>query len=302
MSDEPAPPFSSRNRGVHAQIDRDFPESARIGLIHLLHAGLEKRYLDGWGEIALELQRIARVAPVPYEPSAVSEGAAQSDAKDLLMKLPWEKGYDFCERLYGHLAREVGWQDEGGNYNLKVPRSQVQMFFSHELQRLFLEENLAFEFSGGLVQRRGRRHTVDRVSRAEVVLGDPRLERARKHFSKALRYFREVSNPDPENAVKEAVCAVEAAAKVLFPGAKGATLDDVIKSLEGNKAGELPKAIGRTFTGLYGFRNGGDGVAHGGASGGPATPAIAEYALAVASSQIILLVDLASSQEGEIPF
>jgi hypothetical protein len=302
MPDDPTRPFSSRNRGVHAQIDRDFPEAARIGLLHLLYAGLEKRYLNGWGEIALELQRIARIAPVPYAPTSESEDAAQSDAKDLLMKLPWERGYDFCERLYGHLAREVGWQDEDGIYNVKVPRSEVQMFFAHELQRLFLEENLAFEFSGGLVQRRGIRHTVDRVSRAEVVLGDPRLERARKHFSKALRYFRDVSKPDPENAVKEAVCAVEAAAKVLFPEAKGATLDDVIKSLEGNKAGDLPKAIGRTLTGLYGFRNGGDGVSNGGASGGPATPAVAEYALGVAASQIILLVDLASAQEGEIPF
>ncbi|MGO8819212.1 MAG: hypothetical protein ACLQVG_31620 [Terriglobia bacterium] len=303
MADELVSPFSSRNRGAHAQIDEDFPESARIGLLHILRAGLEKQYLAGWRDVALELQRIAREVPASYDPSSQSDRTAQSDAIDLLMKLPWERAYDFCERLHGHLAQEAVYPCTYDNQEaVVVARSDVQLFFSSELERLFLEENLAFEFSDGLVRRRGRRHTVDRVSRAEVVLGDVRLAGARKHFSKALRYFRSVTDPDPENAVKEAVCAVEAAGKVLFPEAKGATLDDLIKWLEGNEAGEVPKAIGRTFTGLYGFRNGGDGVAHGGASGGPATPAIAEYALAVAASQIILLVDLASLQEGEIPF
>ena len=38
-----------------------------------------------------------------------------------------------------------------------------------------------------------------------------------------------------------------------------------------------------------------------GTTGGAATPDIAEYALAVAASQIILLVDLANSQEDDIP-
>jgi hypothetical protein len=56
------------------------------------------------------------------------------------------------------------------------------------------------------------------------------------------------------------------------------------------------------LTGLYAFRSGGEGVGHGGATGGAVTPALAEYALAVAASQIILLVDLASGEEEEIPF
>jgi hypothetical protein len=107
------------------------------------------------------------------------------------------------------------------------------MFFSDELQRLFQEENLAFEFRDGHVQRRGRRHTVDRVSKAQAVLAAERLEAARKHFAKAIRYFRDRIKPDPENAVKEAVCAVEAAAKELFPNAKATTLDQVIKWLAG---------------------------------------------------------------------
>jgi len=52
---------------------------------------------------------------------------------------------------------------------------------------------------------------------------------------------------------------------------------------------------------LYGFRSSGDGVGHGGAEGGSATKELAEYALAVAASQIVLLVDVAAA-EGDVPF
>jgi hypothetical protein len=110
-----------------------------------------------------------------------------------------------------------------------------------------------------------------------------------------------VSQPDPENVVKEAVCAVEATARALFPSG-GSTLGEVVKSITGNGIAQVPKPIARTFEGLYGFRNAGDGVGHGGAEGGPATKELSEYALAVAASQIIFLVDLAAASEPDIPF
>lgn len=75
------------------------------------------------------------------------------------------------------------------------------------------------------------------ITRAEVVLGDPRLDEARKHYAKAVKYFRHASSPDPENAVKEAVCAVEAAAKSLFPDTKPKTLGDVVKAITGSEEG-----------------------------------------------------------------
>jgi hypothetical protein len=210
--------------------------------------------------------------------------------------------YDFCERLHGHLAHEVGYLDEHEDYRVSTPRGEAQAFISSELHRLYLEEALAFDFREGVVQRRGRRHTVERISRAEVVLGDPRLGAARKHYEKALQFFRDPSMPDHENAVKEAVCAVEAAGKALFPEAKAATLGDLAKWLTGSDTALLPKTLGQTLVGLYGFRSGGDGVGHGGTSGGVATAEVAEYALAVAASQIILLVDISNAQEQDIPF
>lgn len=291
MTEGVFPPFSARNRGAHAQIDNDCPETTRIGLLHLLHRLVDKEYVEGWPGVNGELQRIARVRP-----------SGNSNTERLLLELPWEKVFDFCERLYGHLTKDVYTYDrEAEEVVLTTPRSEVQEYTANELRRLFLEEHLAFEFSDGLVRRRGRRHTAEQVSRAELVLGDPRLSAALAHFNKALRYFRNVSQPDPENVVKEAVCAVEATARVLFPSG-GSTLGDVLKSITGNGLGQLPKPIAQTFHGVYGFRSGGDGVGHGGATGGPATKELAEYTLAVAASQIVLLVDLAAALEPDVPF
>jgi hypothetical protein len=297
-----APPFSARNRGPHRQIDNAFPTTARNGLLHLLLDLVEREYVANWSAIARELQRIARLPPTEYNNSKSNSIAqAKADAEETLTRLSWDKVYDFCERLHSHLARNVGytWNDE---YEVTTPKAEVQKFVSGELQRLFEEEGLAFEFSDGLVRRRGRKHSVDMATKAQVVLGDPRLANARKHYDKALQFFRNPAKPDYENAVKEAVCSVEAAGKTLFPAAKAATLGDLAKWLAATKDVSVPKALTQTIVGIYAYRSGGDGVGHGGAAGGPATAEVAEYVLAVCASQIIYLVDVSNANEVDIPF
>ena len=64
----------------------------------------------------------------------------------------------------------------------------------------------------------------------------------------------------------------------------------------------MPKALCQTITAVYAYRSGGDGIGHGGASGGAATAEVAEYMLAVCASQVIYLVDLANAPEVDIPF
>lgn len=102
--------------------------------------------------------------------------------------------------------------------------------------------------------------------------------------------------------MKEAVCALEAAGKALFPAAKASTLGDLARWLSATKDVSVPKALCQTITGVYAFRSGGDGVGHGGTTGGAATAEVAEYILAISASQIIYLVDLANAQEVEVPF
>jgi hypothetical protein len=200
------------------------------------------------------------------------------------------------------LPQEIGYEDSCGNYEVKTSRGDIQSYIAVELQRLFFEEGLAYEFAEGVVRRRGRKHTVELLAKTQVVLGDPQLLSARKHYDKALQFFRHPSTPDYENSVKEAVCAVEAAGKILFPEAKASTLGDLIKWLVSAENLAVPRAIGHTLTGVYAFRSGGEGVAHGAASGGKVTLEVAEYILGICASQVIFLVDLANSTEPDVPF
>ena len=295
-------PFSARHRGQHRRIDTSFPDSARTALLHLLYDLEEKRYVAGWPAIARELQRIGRQPPVSYgSSSAAAEKQAKVDAEAALASLKWEKAYDFCERLYSHLPQDAGHWVDNDNFEITTPKSDVQKYIASELERIFLEESLAFEFVEGFVRRRGRKHTVDQTTRAQVVLGDNRLAGARKHYEKALQFFRHPTKPDYENCVKEAVCAVEAAGKALFPAAKAATLGDLAKWFLTTKDYAVPKALVKTIEGVYAYRSGGDGVGHGGAAGGAATAEVAEYVLSVSASQIIYLVDVESTDD-DIPF
>jgi len=302
MINVPTPPFSARVRGTHRQVDSDFPVGARVGLLHLLAELIEKGYIDNWIPFARELQRLGRLSPVQYDGQATAHlKQARNDVADALEGLIWERCYDFCERLYSFLARDVGCHNNFG-FEVETQKSDVQAFISDELQRLFAEEQLAYDFSDGMVRRRGRKHSVDIATRAQVVLGDPRLVSARKHYDKALQFFRDPRKPDFENTVKEAVCAVEAAGKTLYPAAKASTLGELAKWLGTNKERPIPKALAQTITGIYAYRSGGDGVGHGGADGGVATLEVAEYVLAVSASQIIYLVDVASTYDENIPF
>lgn len=300
MPTVPLPPFSARNRREKNWIEEDFPASARNGLLHVLNEAIEKDYLRDWFVPAKELRRIARVAPARYSStSAESTKNAQFDVESQLNQLDWDRVYDFCERLHSHLTEDIrSWHNDE---EITITKGQAQSFLAEEVQRLFEEEGLGYEFCDGLVQRRGKRHTITQTNKAEKVLADQKLDAARIHFSKALRYFHDRKKTDHENTVKEAVCAVEAAAKELFPDAKAKTLGDFVGWATNSGRNLLPKTIGQTFSGLYGFRNSGEGVAHGAASGGAVTAELSEYILGTAASQIVLLADLARNDE-EPPF
>jgi hypothetical protein len=161
MINVPTAPFSARVHGTHRQVDSDFPVGARVGLLHLLAELIEKGYIDNWIPFARELQRLGRLSPVQYDGQATAHlKQARNDVADALEGLIWERCYDFCERLYSFLARDVGCHNNFG-FEVETQKSDVQAFISDELQRLFAEEQLAYDFSDGMVRRRGRKHSVD---------------------------------------------------------------------------------------------------------------------------------------------
>jgi len=78
------------------------------------------------------------------------ERGHNGDVAQLLAELNWAKVFDFCERLYSHLAQEVSsYNRETEELIVIAARSEVQKYIASELQGLFLEEHLAFEFFDG---------------------------------------------------------------------------------------------------------------------------------------------------------
>src|ERR1700686_1012014 len=96
---DPLPPFSVRNRPDIAQIDGEVPASARVGLMHLLAEAVRKEYIEGWHVVTMELQRIARLSPL-IDWSQEDSIKAKLEAEEIVDNLPWERVYDFCERLH----------------------------------------------------------------------------------------------------------------------------------------------------------------------------------------------------------
>jgi hypothetical protein len=126
MANPIIPPFSARNRGAHAHIDSDFPETARVGLIHLLHDLIRRRYILNWGDVAREAERISREPVRNYDGA---EGTARSNSETFLKKLPWEKVLDFCERLYNSLPNEMPRSAEAKRYRLCARLKLLRVLF-----------------------------------------------------------------------------------------------------------------------------------------------------------------------------
>lgn len=210
----PTAPFSRRVQ-PKAAVENAFPERARTGLLHLLTDFVEKQYVKGWHVLAQELRRLDRRDPGDYQEHDLADvRAARDETRMVLNELHWANVFDFCERLYTRLAIETTkWVDgidaQATDKTVEVVREEV----AAEIRQLFVEEAFAYTFVDGVVVREGNQHTMSRVDKANVMLNDPRLEDARQHFRKALGFFRQRKNPDFENVIKEALCAVESAAK-----------------------------------------------------------------------------------------
>jgi hypothetical protein len=167
---------------------------------------------------------------------------------------------------------------------------------------LFGEEGIGYEFQAGVLIRPGRPQTQKALSRAAHVLAAPALSKASAHFSKALKFFGTAPKPDLENAAKEAVAALEAAAKALFPEQKAKTLTDLLRALQGTSDREIPPTLVKAILAVYAFRGAGDGVAHGDATGGAVTSPVAEWVLSQTAAHITYLADFRAELDEDVPF
>jgi tRNA(His) 5'-end guanylyltransferase len=134
-----------------------------------------------------------------------------------------KKGYSYSglyKVLCIALRIPVLWQ--GLKYKHEMGR------LSDEINTLFREEHLGFEFRDGKVEKIGSGFTDARVKEARYLLKEPEFKGADKHFEKALKALNTRPNPDVENCIKDAVSAIESVARIMINDEK-ARLSYVIK-------------------------------------------------------------------------
>jgi hypothetical protein len=295
MDDRMREPFTTRfGLAAGPMTDRDFPETARIGLWHVLNSAVRSDVTRGWAEIANELLRLRRVR-YEYEADTASDVVFSE-----LMKLNWEHVYEFCERVYSRLLRADVYEGYQGSFEVITGLEDARQAYESDINQLFGEENIAYRMAGGELYRPGRAHSQRVAVAAQKVLQDPRLHSARVHFSKAQKFFEKPIEPDFPNAIKEAVAALEAATKALFPTTP-ADLEKALRQIRDANDQPIPPTIVKGVLSTYHFRGAGEGVAHGSGEGGRPTAALAEWILTTAAASIIYLRDIALEIEDEEP-
>lgn len=275
-------------------IDNDFPTTARDGLWHVLNRAVLLNRTAGWTSIANELLRLCRLREY-FNDDTVADVVA-----DHLHKLQWDRVYIFCERMYNIILTQELEYDMNGNSDVRVGIEDVRRDFETDLNQLFAEEGIVYRMTEGLLHRPGRLHSQRITAKAQVVLRDPRLKAARAHFAKAQRFFATCPDPDLPNSIKEAVSAIEATAKSLFP-TKSNDFEKCLKEIRDADGNGIPPTILNGLMSTYRFRGAGEGIAHGGGKGGKPTAALTEWVLSVVASSIIYLRDLAIATEDDAP-
>jgi hypothetical protein len=278
-------------------LDKEVPASARIGLIGLLSKLIDQGYIPGWYSLVREVLLVARRLKQEFESTGEEEICVA-----IIKELAWDKFYVFCEKIYKTLQPEQYWEDELNDYVAVGTLEESQQHFTDEINEFLAEENLAYEFMEGSFQRRGRPQTQKSLQRASAVLADPRYAQARSHYNKAVKYFNERPAADVQNCIKEAVYALEAFAVILFGKKTAEGFDDIIRSKQGNLAGQILPSIGESIIKLRAFQGNAQGTAQTALEGGVAGGIEAELVLSLVASYITYLRDKFPSKEEDVPF
>ncbi len=283
-------------------IVKDFPETARIALCYLINDLIKREYLGdnknkALGKVINELYRILRKR-VTGNFKDVDE-----ELMWLLKTMEWPQVYTFCERVYERFLTSVGPRDRSGTVVEGWETesiTEVRQYYSDELNNLLLEENISYQFIDGQFLRKGRAQTQKNIQRAGAVLSDPSLLRVRTHFNKARSFYDLRPDPDVENCIKEALCALEACVEIKTKKPASKDFIKVIKQLTGND--KIPSPIAEGMLKLYAYRGSGEGVAHAAIEGVKVTALEAELVLSLVATYITYVVDLFIESEDEIPF
>jgi hypothetical protein len=277
-------------------VEEGFPVDARIGLAHILAGMCNSNMCD----IVMIMKELYRVARIPHPPDVDYDRPTFEVLYDKIEGMKWNTVYDFCERIYNKALRSVLDYLDGD----KITKSldEVKTYFSEELNQMLEEENVAYQFVDGRFQRRGHAQTQKIFQRMGSVLTRKELVKVRQHYNKALHFFNQKPEPDSENCIKDAICALEACLSQYYEEDFSTNFSRAVNRHRGNGATQIPGPIAESIIRVYGFRGSGQGVAHAAPNGNKVSELEAELILNLVGSYITYISDLLLFEQRSIPF
>ncbi len=249
------------------------PERPRVGLYHIV-----EQFFEEWDKQAHQAslglyKNICVALRIPRNRKVVNYFDAPPEIERLINGCTWWQFYDICEVVWDTLAYS--------NY------SSNQKEFAEQVNALFREEHLGFEFEDGKAKKVGSGFIDAKVKEVRYLLKEPEFKSADELFEKAIKAFNSRPKPDVENCIKDAVATVEAVGKIIRKD-KNARIDNIIK--DAIQKGVIPKLLGDPIIKLYAYRGNEPAVAHGGIEPSKVTVDEAEFVLAMSAAIIIYLV------------
>ncbi len=158
--------------------------------------------------------------------------------KQWMLEAPWYEVYDFLEFVMNKTS-----------LSLRINSKELNQILEREMAGYRLEAGKVIPVSD-----------ATELKTIEESLSLPeKFSGARRHIEDALEKLSQRPTPDFRNAIKEAISAVESAARVVT-GKEKATLSDALKVLE--KKGKLHPALKRAWEKLYGYTCDEGGIRH----------------------------------------
>jgi len=184
----------------------------------------------------------------------------------------WDELLDLCELTYEKLESDE-WRDR----------------FTNDLNEMFVRRYVGYELRNGRIERVGTQAQDEMIGRARALLRDDDLRGPDEQFQKAIAFLNRRPEPDLENAVKEAVSAVEGVARILLDD-HSLVFSRALARLKSEK--DVHPTLVALLDKLYAYRGDAKGVGHALTGAKEVRLEDVELALAVSASAIVFLARL----------
>ena len=262
--------------------DDDLPDGLRnriwnvLLVVHFRDDDIEfgwHEYSHSFNMISMHLRDSYFKVPIDDRPSDPS--AERKHIRNFYFVLRYPIFYDFLEEMASDYVASA-YQTRG---------ESKREAFVQRCNEVLEQEKARFRFVSNLVTPITNDEEMAAVELAAVT------DEAGDHIRRAIELYRDRTNPDYRNSIKESISAVEATYRRMTGKSHG-NIGDAISAMNQNGV-DLPGPLKSGFSKIYGWTSGKDGIRHALTEGArPVSEAEARLMLVMCSAYVNYLLSL----------